>query len=395
MSYRLMTFAELQAWLAANGAALIVPVGALALVALTILIRRAVKRGKADALATGFAVAIATAFSAEGMYEVATERLHLTHILSLGLFAVAEAAMLSSAVRAKRMHAAHGTLGIHGRAVWVIAVCAGVIVSLNAKSVVEFPIRLLMPILVASLWWLGYQTDATRARVASAISWVISPRRVLVWLRLAEPGDVTVTEAARARLVAQMTATGFRAVSGGRLAARHVRRLKRLALRADDATVTEAAARIARADAIVALLTPGVNALAPEVPAPTATPTPEVTPETVAETPEATPETAPTPAIAATLTAIDYALAATRAGRGGAETPEDATPEWAVTGVRIPPAPHTPEIVAGIVASLKAERPSRTQQQCAEILGYSRRTLRGYLTRAAAATQGEPAPVAA
>ncbi|MEV0267754.1 hypothetical protein AB0H43_03180 [Hamadaea sp. NPDC050747] len=343
---RPMTPAEALEWLG-DLERLIIPAAAVVIVVLALLVRRALKRGKADALATGFAVSIATAFSAEGMYEVATERLHLSSILSLGLFAVAEAAMLSEAIRAKRLHDKAGTLGIHGRAVWTIAVCAGVIVSLNSGSVVEFPIRLGMPILVASLWWLGFQKEATRARIANAISWAISPRRVLVWLRLAEAGEVTVTEAATERLTARMTVAGFRVVSGGRLTARRTRRLKRLALKASDEVVEEAARRIARADAIVALLTPSSRPASAPVP----------------------PEDAMPPATPATADAPQTPLFVAA----------DIIPDWAVTRVTVPPAPSTgrpAEETRYLAEALWSECPKRTQEQVAYILGMSRRALR-------------------
>lgn len=254
-----MTPAEAMAWLNEHAARLVIPAGAIALLTLVVLIGRALKRGKGDTLATGLAVTIATAFSAEGMFEVATERLGLSTYFALALFTVAEAAMLAEAVRAGRLHKRTGSLGIHGRAVWTIAVCAGVIVSLNSASVVEFPIRLGMPILVAGLWWLGYQTQATRERLAGAISWTVSPRRVLVWLRLADPGDVTVSDAATERLTKRMTVAGFKLhiATDERAKARRTLRLQLMALKASDEVADEVVARIGRAYAIVDRTAPG------------------------------------------------------------------------------------------------------------------------------------------
>lgn len=259
MNNTFMTPAEALAWLSDNGSRLIIPVGAGTLLILTWLLRRALKRGKGDTLATGLAVAIATVFSAEGMYEVATERLGFTPYFALVIFAAAEAAMLASAVRAGRLHTKTGSLGIHGCAVWAIAVCAGVIVSLNSASVVEFPVRLGMPILVAALWWLGYQNEATRTKLAGAISWTVSPRRILVWLHLAEPGDVTVSDAATERLTQRMTVAGFRlhATTNAKAKARKTLKLQLMALKADDEVADEVAARIARAYSIVDRTAPG------------------------------------------------------------------------------------------------------------------------------------------
>lgn len=255
MNYHLMTPAEALAAAQEN----ILGVGAVAIAVLALLIWRVVKRGKADKLATAFAVAVATVFSADGMYEVATDRLHLAPSLALVVFGVAEAAMLAEATRAARLHARTGSLGVHGRAVWTIAVCAGVIVSLNGTSIIEFLLRLGMPVLVAALWWLGYQNEATRTKLAGAISWTISPRRVLVWLRLAEPGDVTVNDAATERLTKQMTIAGFKlhATISERAKARKTYQLQLMTLKATDDVADEVAARIARAYSIVDRTAPG------------------------------------------------------------------------------------------------------------------------------------------
>lgn len=255
MNYELMTPAEALAWAQTN----ILGVGAVALAALALLIWRVVKRGKSDKLATGFAVLVATVFSADGMFEVATERLHLAAPLALVVFGVAEAAMLAEATRAARLHKAIGSLGIHGRAVWAIAVSAGIIVSLNGTSVIEFLLRLGMPILVAALWWLGYQTEATRTRLAGAISWTVSPRRVLVWLRLAEPGDVTVSDAATARLTKRMTVAAFwlHTTNSERARARRTRKLQLMTLNANDEVADKVVANVNRAYGIVERTAPG------------------------------------------------------------------------------------------------------------------------------------------
>lgn len=255
MNYELMSPAEALAWAQTN----ILGVGAVAIAALVLLLWRVVKRGKQDKLATAFAVLVATVFSADGMFEVATERLHLAAPLALVVFGVAEAAMLAEATRAARLHKATGSLGIHGRAVWAIAISAGIIVSLNGTSVIEFLLRLGMPILVAALWWLGYQDQATRERLAGAISWTVSPRRILVWLRLAEPGDVTVSDAATARLTKRMTVAAFRlhTTNSERAKARRTLKLQLMTLSADDAVADTVVANVNRAYGIVDRTAPG------------------------------------------------------------------------------------------------------------------------------------------
>lgn len=258
MNEALDNLTALADWLNRHGSDLLIPAGALLGLVLAFLIRRAVRTGHAAGLAVGVAVLLATAFSAEGMYEVAREQLGLPWYLAAGLFVVAEAAMLASAVRAGELHKATGSLGMHGRFVWIIAGAAGVIVSLNGRNLVEVLLRLLLPLLVAGLWWMGYQTSATRERAADAITWTLSPRRILVRLGLAEAGERDVIAVSRDRHTDRLTVTAHRVHHGWQVL-RPLRsaRLRRLALRADDAMVAEVQARITRVHRITTLTAPG------------------------------------------------------------------------------------------------------------------------------------------
>lgn len=255
----LANLTELLNWATIHSAGLLATGGAVLAAVLLLLIRRAVRTGRAAGLAVGVAVLLATAFSAEGMYEVATEQLGLPWYLAAGLFVVAEAAMLASAVRADKMHKATGSLGMHGRFVWTIAAAAGVVVCLNGRNLVEVLLRLLMPLLVAGLWWMGYQTQATRERAADAITWTLSPRRILVRLGLAEAGERDVIAVSRDRHTDRLTVTAHRVHHGWKVL-RPIRsaRLRRLALRADDAMVSEVRARITRVHEIERLTAPAV-----------------------------------------------------------------------------------------------------------------------------------------
>ncbi len=232
---------------------------------LLVLIRRAVRRGAGDKLAVRVAVTLASAFSGQGMFEVANQRLHQPWWLAGGLFTVAEAAMLAEGIRAHRTWQATttdtqpGTLGPHGRMVWTIATVAGVVVSLNAHSPSEYLLRLSMPLLVAGLWRLGYTTTEPQARRRDAVTWRWTPRRLGITLGLIEPGERDVATVHRERRVRQLTLHAHGLHHGPRwrwLQAWHTLRLRRLTLLADDSMVTEVKNRVGRVHHIVTATAP-------------------------------------------------------------------------------------------------------------------------------------------
>ena len=182
--------AGMSGWLSGHQPQLLLAAGVFAVALSGYLVWLAVRHDRVPDAATWLAVVIATAFSAEGMWEVARHGLDLTAWQSVGLFAVAEAAMTSEAIRARRHQHAHGHPGAHGTAVWVIAAGAGLVSAFNAATtglVVGVPVRLAIPLLAAWLWWLELTSDGTAKR-PDAISWRLTPRRILVRLGLAEPG---------------------------------------------------------------------------------------------------------------------------------------------------------------------------------------------------------------
>jgi hypothetical protein len=242
--------------------AVLIPAGALIAVTVLVLIGRALRKQQPDKLAVKVAVALASAFSAQGMYEVATTRLHLPWYLAAGLFAVAEAAMLASAVRAHRHYEATataaepGSLGPHARFVWLIAFAAGGIVSLNAHSPSEYFLRLLMPLLVAGLWRMGYVAPDVRAKAADAITLRWTPRRLGVLLGIIEPGERDLATVNAERQRRQMIAHAHAYHRGSLLLGWwHAARLRKLALLAGDdqiADVQRSVDRVHRVEASTA-----------------------------------------------------------------------------------------------------------------------------------------------
>ena len=185
------TVREVGGWLSGNRADVLLVTAGLAVAATTVLVYRAARRDRLADIATWAAVVIATAFSAEGMWEVAREGLGLNAWQAAGLFAAAEAAMTSEAIRARRRHHAGKHPGAHGTAVWVIAGSAGLVAALNADSAVEVPVRLGMPLLAAALWWLELTSDGAGRKPSDAISWRLTPRRILVRSVWPSPANAT------------------------------------------------------------------------------------------------------------------------------------------------------------------------------------------------------------
>ncbi|MFI1197672.1 hypothetical protein ACH4T9_31050 [Micromonospora sp. NPDC020750] len=150
-------------------------------------------KGKADVFGRfcdAAAVVIAIALSAEGMWEVATERMHFGPDKALLLFAFAELAMMRSARRARAKVAKSKRPGVYGVMVWSIALGSGVIASLNAPNAAEFGVRLAAPALVAGQWWADLLDDL-REKLGGErqeSNWILTPQRVGVWLGLLKPG---------------------------------------------------------------------------------------------------------------------------------------------------------------------------------------------------------------
>jgi hypothetical protein len=239
--------AAASAFLAEHRGALMVGALAFVVVALLLTIRRAVKGGRPDRWVDAIAFLGALSFSAEGMWEVATQKLGLPATFAALVFFLFEAQLVSAMFRANRYQKLNGNPGRHGRAVWLIAGVMGLIVAFAADSFVEAPLRLAIPLLAAYQWWLGLTADGV-TEDKGATSWRWTPRRLLLWLGAIEPGERDVVAVDRERRVAQMTNLEYRRRHGWvRLAGRRGARLARLSLVADDEMIAEVQRRVDRA----------------------------------------------------------------------------------------------------------------------------------------------------
>lgn len=273
------SLAQIAAFLHKFGYPVLLATLVLVALVLVVLLVRAVRRGRADRWVSNVAGVAVLALSAEGMWAVAREKLHLPALLAACVFFVAEAAMLSSAMQANRHQARHIGLRMqaeaatgperdrllgearrwnpakHARAVWIIAAGAGVIVSLNSHSLVEVPLRLALPLLAAYLWW-NSLTDGGVTRDADPSSWRWTPRRLLLWIGAIEAGERDAVEINRERRIGAMTTVARRLHRGGPLHRVHESRLERLALAADAGMVREVRERVDRVCRIKELTAP-------------------------------------------------------------------------------------------------------------------------------------------
>ncbi|WP_255608968.1 hypothetical protein [Micromonospora sp. PLK6-60] len=254
--------------LAEQHRALLLTVGGAALLLLTAAAWWARRRGNRGAAYRWAAGAVAVALSAEGMWEVATESLGFAWWKALLLFAFAELAMLNEAHQAKARVSAEREPGVHGVAVWVIAVGAGLIAASNAANTAEYLLRLGAPTLLAWQWWSDLIADRPdRERQPSR--WVWTPQRIGVRLGLLKPGGLDDLGAVfRQRNVERMVRLADRIDTGSeRLADRRALRLRRLAQSATPEMLAEVGERYRRGLDVTAVIFGGGEPSAEE-PAP-------------------------------------------------------------------------------------------------------------------------------
>ncbi|WP_238005883.1 hypothetical protein KZZ52_41750 [Dactylosporangium sp. AC04546] len=238
---------SLMTWANSHRNVLILVGLAITVLLLALTVRRAIKSGQPDRWLARLSFLVGFAWSGEAMWEVATQRLHLSHVFAGFAFFLFESQMATAMMRAERHQALHHHPGKHGRSVWLIATIAGAIAAMAGDSPVETVLRLVVPLLVAHQWWVGLTGDGTD-RPADAITWTWTPRRILVTLGLARAGEHDLTTVNRERHVRAIAAISYRLHStpwSWRRTWCHAR-LRRLAMHADDEMLEDARARVER-----------------------------------------------------------------------------------------------------------------------------------------------------
>lgn len=239
---------EWAGWLSAHRGSAVLAAGAALVVLLVagVVVRRA-RRGRPDRWMDTAALLLTLGWSAEGMWEVTTDTLHLPlGAVVIGLL-VFEAQLGSAMMRANRHQDEHGHPGQHGRWAWCVAAAMATVASLAGNSPAEVALRIAIPLLAVGQWWMGLTADGTTAELG-ATSWRWTPRRLLLAVGAIEPGERDAETVDRDRLIRQMTRVEYRRRHAGkRTAHRYGRQLARLSLKADDDVIAEVRRRVDRA----------------------------------------------------------------------------------------------------------------------------------------------------
>lgn len=268
------------------GTAVILTIGAVTVALGAVLGWRWFRHGEAHKRTGTLAVVLATAFSAEGMWEVATQALHLETYIALVLFAMFEVVMVNQGLLAKHKldPAVPGSPRKHMVFVWLIAFATGGIASTNSDNLTEFCLRLVAPSVAAGIWWTTLTADGVvKDKDAVTVRW--SLRRLALWVGAIEPGENDVKDVDRERRLSKLIDLA-NARQRGDLSKRQARKLSRLERHADDAMLDEVIRRMDRSAWFNSAL---------DTPAPLAAGTPATVPVPLALSP-VEPPAAPVPA---------------------------------------------------------------------------------------------------
>lgn len=257
--------AEAWTWITTNGqtaAALAgVAIGLLAV----LLLWRAFRRGGVVTVANLLAAPLVLGWEAEGMFEVVHEWMNLP--IPVALVGAGMTSMVTVAIGA-RAHAhfqEHGTLGPNGRTVWYIALPIGGIVAAASDSLPEAGMRIIVPILGATLWWSAYRPDEEDGeRRKRGGSWVWTPRRIAVRLGWISPDPDDIVTLAHDRGVRRLVRAQY-ALRYGWFGPRSWRasRVRRVARDVTEEMAKAAYEQMRRIELVVAMTAPGYT---PETP---------------------------------------------------------------------------------------------------------------------------------
>ncbi|GAA1395098.1 ArsR family transcriptional regulator [Catellatospora coxensis] len=336
-----------QAWLQDNATLLTTIAGAATALILGALILRTYRRGGVDATAMLIAAPLVIGWEAEGVYEVLRDSAAPVSFALIGCL-MTSMVMVSLGAKGHKHFKQHGTIGPNGRTVWYIAIPVGIIVAASADTASMQGLRILIPVLGATLWWSEYRPDepaGQRAKVAG--SWVWTPRRIAARLGLIAPGEGDIVTLHHERGVRQLVRAQY-ALRYGWLGPRSWReaRVRRVARNVTEEMATEAYEQMARIERVVEMTAPGY------VPA-------KMTPPSAPEEP-------------------------------ADEVEEEPLSERPVSG---PPATSRHPLTTQAVAKVAARNPSWKPAQIAAKVGMSESTVRRHLNAIRAAET--PATVAA
>jgi len=217
------TITQLSAWASGHADNLALSVAVLTGAVLFSVAAVRTRRAPVSRRLVGLSVALTTGMSADSMWRVAGHTLDMSGVERVVFFAFGEVALLAAAsgvtealnelqnlatttggteteqgIRAAKTKSARTRARGFALLVWVIAIGVGAAATTAADNRSAAAIRLFVPMLVAGFWWVGLDRSGlavTREAITSLVSW----RRLVVFLHLAQPGTVGLEVADRER----------------------------------------------------------------------------------------------------------------------------------------------------------------------------------------------------
>lgn len=179
---------------------------------------------RADRAITRITGLAATAVLALGMWDFFGDVFHMHPLVRVTLFAFIEMQIVAAFRRARRHLNRHGHLGHAILTVYGLAFASASIAAVHADTLDLAMFRLFVAGIAAYMLAeeLAEERDilrtgnpakyatSVRARAKRPINWALTPERVLVWLRLAEPTERQVEQVERQRRLARFARTAHR-----------------------------------------------------------------------------------------------------------------------------------------------------------------------------------------
>lgn len=261
-----MTPAEIWTWITTNAQTAATLAGVAIGLAAVLLLFRAFRQGGVVRLANLLAAPLVLGWEAEGMFEVVHEWMNLPVAVALVGSAMTSMVTVAIGARAHDHYTEHGTLGPNGRTVWYIALPVGGIVAAASDSLPEAGMRIIVPVMGATLWWSAYRPDETDGeRRKGGGSWVWTPRRIAVRLGWISPDPDDIVTLAHDRGVRRLVRAQY-ALRYGRFTPRWWRagRVRRVARDVTEEMADAAYEQIQRIERVVEKSAPDYTPPQPE-----------------------------------------------------------------------------------------------------------------------------------
>ncbi|GAA2360645.1 hypothetical protein Cme02nite_37890 [Catellatospora methionotrophica] len=257
--------AEIWTWIETNSQTAATLAGGLIVLVLVLLLVRAFRRGGVDSATMLIAAPLVIAWEAEGIFEVLLGT-DAPWFLALAGCGMTSMVMVNLGAKGHKHFKKYGTIGPNGRTVWYLAIPVGVIVAASATTASMQGLRILIPVLGATLWWSEYRPDEVDGeRRKRGGSWVWTPRRIFVRWGWISPNPDDIVTLAHDRGVRRLVRAQY-ALQYGWFGSRSWRagRVRRAARDANDAMVQAAHEQMRRVKLVVEMTAPDYEPPQPE-----------------------------------------------------------------------------------------------------------------------------------